>query len=57
MNTIDFSLIRGRTEPASTIIAVGGGKGGVGKSFVSSSLSIFLAHLGYNTLAIDLDLG
>jgi flagellar biosynthesis protein FlhG len=53
----DFSHLRGRTEPASTIIAVGGGKGGVGKSFVSSSLSIFLAQLGYETLAIDMDLG
>lgn len=53
----DFSPLRGRTEPGSTIIAVGGGKGGVGKSFMSSSISIFLAQLGYNTLAIDLDLG
>ncbi|NJL25093.1 MAG: MinD/ParA family protein [Calothrix sp. SM1_5_4] len=53
----DFSQMRGRIEPGSTIIAVGGGKGGVGKSFVSSSLSIFLAQLGYNTVAIDLDLG
>ena len=53
---VDFSQ-RGRVEPAATIIAVGGGKGGVGKSFVSSSLSIFLAQLGFETLAIDLDLG
>lgn len=53
----DFSQLRGRVEPGSTIIAVGGGKGGVGKSFISSSISIFLAQLGYNTLAIDLDLG
>lgn len=53
----DFSTLRGRKDAASTIIAVGGGKGGVGKSFVSSSLSIFLAHLGFETLAIDLDLG
>jgi flagellar biosynthesis protein FlhG len=54
---VDFSPLRGRVNSASTIIAVGGGKGGVGKSFVSSSLSIFLAQLGFNTLAIDLDLG
>ena len=53
----DFSLLRGRAEPGSTIIAVGGGKGGVGKSFVSSSLAIFLAQMGYETLAVDLDLG
>lgn len=53
----DFSMLRGRAEPGSTIIAVGGGKGGVGKSFISSSLAIFLAQLGYETLAVDLDLG
>lgn len=54
---VEFSQLRGRTEPGSIIIAVGGGKGGVGKSFVSSSLAIILAQLGYNTLAVDLDLG
>ena len=54
---VDFSPLRGRVEPSSTIIAVGGGKGGVGKSFVSSSMAIFLAQLGYDTVAIDLDLG
>jgi len=53
----DFSPMRGRKEPNSVIIAVGGGKGGVGKSFVSSSLSIFLSQLGFDTLAVDLDLG
>lgn len=53
----DFTPLRGRVEPGGTIIAIGGGKGGVGKSFVSSSISIFLAQLGYDTLAIDLDLG
>jgi flagellar biosynthesis protein FlhG len=57
LNPSDFSPLRGRSEPGSTIIAVGGGKGGVGKSFVSSSLSIFLAQLGYDTVSIDLDLG
>ena len=57
LNLLDFSALRGRSEPGSTIIAVGGGKGGVGKSFVSSSLSLFLAQLGFETLAVDLDLG
>ncbi len=56
-HTAEFAPLRGRVEPGSTIIAVGGGKGGVGKSFVSSSIAIFLAQLGYDTLAIDLDLG
>ncbi len=37
--------------------AVGGGKGGVGKSLVTANLSICLALLGYRVVAIDLDLG
>lgn len=49
--------MRGRVQAGSTIIAVGAGKGGVGKSFVSSSLAIFLAQLGHSTVLIDLDLG
>lgn len=53
----DFSFLRGQVEPQSTIIAIGGGKGGVGKSFVSSSLAIFLAHQGHDTVLMDLDLG
>lgn len=53
----EFMQLRGRIEPGSQIIAVGGGKGGVGKSFVSSSLAIFLAQLGFDTIAVDLDLG
>lgn len=37
--------------------AVGGGKGGVGKSLVSSCLAISLARMGHHVLAADLDLG
>jgi len=39
------------------IIAVGGGKGGVGKSLVSANLSLSLARRGYRTAVVDLDLG
>ena len=49
--------IRGQAQPNSILIAVGGGKGGVGKSFVSSNLAIFLANMGFNTTLVDLDLG
>lgn len=39
------------------IWAVGGGKGGVGKSLISSSLAYTVARLGHPVIAIDLDLG
>ena len=40
-----------------TIWAVGGGKGGTGKSFVSASLAIQLANLEKDVTLIDADLG
>jgi flagellar biosynthesis protein FlhG len=39
------------------IWAIGGGKGGVGKSLISSSLAYTLAKMGVPTVVIDLDLG
>ncbi|HXV62871.1 MAG TPA: P-loop NTPase [Vicinamibacteria bacterium] len=42
---------------SSRIIAVGGGKGGVGKSLVTSSLAISLARHGNRVVVIDADLG
>ncbi len=41
----------------STVLAVGGGKGGVGKTVLSSSLGIALATLGYKVVMVDADLG
>ncbi len=43
--------------PGPTLWAVASGKGGVGKSVVSSSLAIGLAATGPRAVAIDLDLG
>ena len=40
-----------------TLWAIGGGKGGVGKSVVSSSLAISFARQGHRCAMIDLDLG
>lgn len=39
------------------ILAVGGGKGGSGKSFVCANLGVLLAKQGKSVLLIDLDLG
>ncbi|MBF0313727.1 MAG: AAA family ATPase [Oligoflexia bacterium] len=39
------------------IWAVGGGKGGVGKSLVTANVSICLALMGHKVVSIDLDLG
>ena len=42
---------------ASRIYAVGGGKGGTGKSFITASLGTILAQQGKKVLLVDLDLG
>lgn len=39
------------------IWAVGGGKGGTGKTFLASNMGIYLARLGQRVLLVDADLG
>ena len=39
------------------IIAIGGAKGGIGKSIVVANLSVLLAAKGFKVTAVDLDLG
>lgn len=39
------------------IWAIGGGKGGVGKSLIASSLAVALTRQGHHVVAADLDLG
>ncbi len=46
-----------KTKPSPEIWAVGGGKGGVGKSIISILLAYWLARLGKRTILIDTDLG
>ena len=40
-----------------TIWAVGGGKGGVGKSVLTTNLAVSFARAGHRTVVVDLDLG
>ncbi len=51
------SLKKKRSSRVKQIWAIGGGKGGVGKSLLSSSLAISLAKTGGKVVAVDLDLG
>ncbi|MBF0608584.1 MAG: P-loop NTPase [Candidatus Magnetobacterium sp. LHC-1] len=44
-------------KKAGHILAVAGGKGGVGKSIFSVTLSTTLAMMGYRVIVVDLDLG
>jgi ATP-binding protein involved in chromosome partitioning len=50
------SVIEKRLAGIKRIIAVTGGKGGIGKSFTSSLLALTLARLGYTVGLLDLDL-
>ncbi len=45
-------------QPAQRVtIAVGGAKGGVGKSLLVANMAVILSTMGYRTVAVDLDLG
>jgi flagellar biosynthesis protein FlhG len=52
----EFQTMLG-TERRQKIWAIGGGKGGVGKSLVTANTSICLALMGHKVVTIDLDLG
>ena len=46
-----------RKSSTPQIISIGGGKGGIGKSFLSANICVRLASLGYKVSVVDLDLG
>jgi len=50
-------LIRKRRTVENHILAIGGGKGGTGKSLITVSIGICLANRGNEVLLIDADLG
>jgi flagellar biosynthesis protein FlhG len=58
---IDISRPRsapgGRRARTRRVVAVGGGKGGIGKSLLSANLGIALARRGARVVLVDVDLG
>lgn len=55
---LPFRKSRDKSADSKTIFyAFGGGKGGIGKTFLSSNFGIHLAKKGKKTLIVDLDLG
>ncbi|MCK4321585.1 P-loop NTPase, partial [candidate division WOR-3 bacterium] len=48
-------IIDKRLKNIKTMIAISGGKGGIGKSLVASTLSLILSKLGYKVGLLDLD--
>jgi len=51
------SLSLPTTSRVKQVWAIGGGKGGVGKSLVASNIAISLSRMGNRVVALDLDLG
>ena len=46
-----------RAHAAPTVIAVGGGKGGIGKSVIAANMGVHLAASGKRAVLVDADLG
>ena len=57
MNGFDQERPNEDLAPKATIYPVGGGKGGVGKSFIAASLGALMATPDKTVALIDLDLG
>lgn len=51
------ALDGGQARQARRIVAIGGGKGGVGKSLLAANLGIYLTQLGKRVVLLDADLG
>jgi len=51
------SLIKGQKTQGKRIIAIGGGKGGIGKSVIASNLAFSFVRNGKKVVLVNLDLG
>lgn len=49
--------VTGQDTSRRKIIAVGGAKGGIGKSILAANIGVFLSYKGRRTVLVDLDLG
>jgi flagellar biosynthesis protein FlhG len=47
----------GRASNGPRILSIGGGKGGIGKSFLSANMAVSLTRQGYRVALVDLDFG
>ena len=56
-NVDTFKSVFLRGTRRSQLVAIGGGKGGIGKTLVTSNLAIALATMGRQVVAVDMDLG
>jgi len=58
---VSYKLLEKTSSPAldlpNKIWAFGGGKGGIGKSFICSNIGVCAAQLGHEVILVDLDLG
>jgi flagellar biosynthesis protein FlhG len=45
-----------QTQRGARVLSVGGGKGGVGKTFMTANLAVTLARMGYRVVGVDADL-
>lgn len=45
-----------KSRSATRLLAIGGGKGGVGKTFISANLAAAIANLGMRVVVVDVDL-
>ena len=57
LDTSDKKYVRPLLTPQKKIWAIGGGKGGVGKSLIAANLGVTLARKGSRVILVDLDLG
>ncbi|MGH1467447.1 MAG: MinD/ParA family ATP-binding protein [Bdellovibrionales bacterium] len=58
MIKLNYNRFKKSSDSNQTVVyALGGGKGGIGKSFITSNLALYLARSGLKTLIIDLDFG